>query len=212
MEETEFERIEIMTKGVKKRKSDADVAQPSRKKKKYDNIMNWGKATDVEEVTEPGVRAWLIGRDDETSVRNIQDVSIPKEPKRMKQLELEFVKKVAEDWPSLSPEMVPGGVKDAKSKPRRKTLKKLATENNKLSNWVRKTPDIVEEVVVNDEDDGEHFDMEIEVERESNQPSSIVLERRLKRDDLLEPWWSVKMCREVVLDVLRDVPGTAMMN
>ena len=65
---------------------------------------------------------------------------------------------------------------------------------------------------MNDEDDGEHFDMEIEVERESNQPSSIVLERRLKRDDLLEPWWSVKMCREVVLDVLRDVPGTAMMN
>ena len=40
---------------------------------------------------------------------------------------------------------------------------------------------------MNDDDDGEPFDMEIEVERESNQPSSIVLERRLKRDDLLEP-------------------------
>ena len=88
------------------------------------------------------------------------------------------MKKVAEDWPSLSPEMVPGGVKDAKSKHRRKTLKKLATENMKLSNWVRKAPDIVEESVLKDDDVGEPFEMEIEVERESNQPISIVLERR----------------------------------
>ena len=33
VEETECERLEIMTKGVKKRKSDADVAKPSRKKR-----------------------------------------------------------------------------------------------------------------------------------------------------------------------------------
>ena len=64
MEETEFERIEIMTKSFKKRKNDTDADQPSRKKKKYDTIMNWGEASEIEEVTDPGVRAWLIGKDE----------------------------------------------------------------------------------------------------------------------------------------------------
>ena len=91
MEETEFERIEIMTKSFKKRKNDTDADQPSRKKKKYDTIMNWGEASEIEEVTDPGVTAWLIGRGEGPSGRNLQEVSILQEPKRMKQLELEFV-------------------------------------------------------------------------------------------------------------------------
>ena len=48
------------------------------------------------------------------------------------------MKRVAEAWPTLSPEMVPDGVKGVKT--RKKTLKKLATENKKLSSWIVNTP------------------------------------------------------------------------
>ena len=54
--------------------------------------------------------------------------------------------------------------------------------------------------------------MEMEIEVESNQPSITVLERRQKRDEQMELWWSRKMCREVVLGLIRDVPGSAMVE
>ena len=72
---------------------------------------------------------------------------------------------MAEAWPTLSPEMVPDGGKEVKS--RKKTLKKLATENKKLSSWLISTPSIREEIKTNG-DMGEFFEMEREVERESN--------------------------------------------
>ena len=96
LEETEFERVETMTKSSRKRQNDTDD-QPSRKKKKYENIMNWGEAAGMEEAADPG--AWLVGMEEGTSGMMLQDLSIAKEPKRkkMKQMELEFVKRVAED-------------------------------------------------------------------------------------------------------------------
>ena len=93
-----------------------------------------------------------------------------------------------------------------KPKSKRKTLKKLAKENKKLSNWIKAVPEDVEEIVVDNGEDREHFEMEVEVERKSNQPSSTALVRILKRDELLESWWSVRMFREVVLEMVRDVP------
>jgi hypothetical protein len=52
----------------------------------------------------------------------------------MKHMEIEFVRRVAETWPTLRPEMVPDGRKVVKT--RRKTMKKLAKENEKVSNWL----------------------------------------------------------------------------
>ena len=54
--------------------------------------------------------------------------------------------------------------------------------------------------------------MEIEIEVERNQPSIKVLERRQKRDEQMESWWSTKMCREMLLGLIRDVPGSAMVD
>ena len=124
-------------------------------------------------------------------------------------MEIEFVKRVAETWPTLSPEMVPDGRKVVRTK--RKTLKKLAKENEKVSNWlISKTSDMEENNP--DLDIEELREMEIEIELESNQPSNKVLERRLKRDEQMESWWSTKMCREIVLGLIRDVPGSALLD
>ena len=82
----------------------------------------------------------MIRGDGETSGRNdkIQEVLKHLETKRLKQMEIEFVKRVAETWPTLSPEIIPEGKKCVKT--RRKTLKKLATENGKVSNWLVSKP------------------------------------------------------------------------
>ena len=44
----------------------------------------------------------------------VEDVIEIQEPKRMKQMEIEFVKRVAAAWPTLSQEMVPDGRKVVK--------------------------------------------------------------------------------------------------
>ena len=107
-EETEFEMVETRNKFVKKRKV-AEGDQPSKQKRKYDTIMNWGEIEEVEEAQDEGIRAWLVGEDkgiipEETE--KVQDGFEKPEPKRLKQMEIEFVKRVAETWPTLSPEMV----------------------------------------------------------------------------------------------------------
>ena len=151
VEETEFEIIETRNKVMKKRKNVAEDDQPYRKKKKYDNIMNWGETDEREDEIENGVRAWLIGGGEGTSAGNDNILEVPKnqEPKKLEQLELELEKRVAEAWPTLSPEMVPDGLKEVKT--RKKTLKKLATENKKLSSWIVNTPSRREDARANDE-------------------------------------------------------------
>ena len=116
---------------------------------------------------------------------------------------------MSEAWPTLSPEIVPDGGKEVKS--RKNTLEKLAKENKKVSSWLISNPVIKEETKTNGEV-GESFQMKIEIERESNQPSSLVLERRHKKDEQLESCWSRRMCREMVLDLVREDPGSAMLN
>ena len=83
----------------------------------------------------------------------------------------------------------------------------MATENVKVSNWLVSKPVAREEgnPVLK-----ELIEMKMEIEVESNQPSITVLERRLKRDGQKESWWSTKMCRELVLGLIGDVPGSAM--
>ena len=107
-EETEFEMVETRNKVLKKRKLD-ESEQPSKKKRKYDTIVNWGDMGEGEEDQDEGIRAWLIGEDidiifEETV--NVQDWFEIPETKRLKQIELEFVKRVSEIWPTLSPEMM----------------------------------------------------------------------------------------------------------
>ena len=74
---------------------------------------------------------------------------------------------------------------------RKKTLKKLAKENGKVSDWLV-TKSVDREEILLEVDRVE--EMEIEIEVESNQPSIMVLERRQKRDKQMESWWSRKMC------------------
>ena len=57
-----------------------------------------------------------------------------KTTKKMRQLEIEFVKRIADTWPSLNPKIRPEGGKIVKK--RKKTLKKLAKENSKMSSWL----------------------------------------------------------------------------
>ena len=84
VEETEFEIIETRNKRMKKRKNAAEADQPSRMKKKYDNIVNWGETVEIEDDIDTGVRAWLTGGNDGTSARNDNLLEVPKnqEPKR----------------------------------------------------------------------------------------------------------------------------------
>jgi hypothetical protein len=90
-------------------------------------------------------------------------------------------------------------------------MKKLAKENEKVSNWlISKHSDMEENNP--DLDMEESREMEIEIEFESNKPNSKVLERRLKRDEQMESWWSTKMCREILLGLIRDVPGSALVD
>jgi hypothetical protein len=111
-EETEFEMVETKNKNVKKRKLD-DSEQPSKKKKKYDTIVDWGALgendDDDDGARDEGIWAWLTGEDkpiiSEETVNVQSGFDVP-EPKKLKQMEIEFVKRVSETWPILSPEMV----------------------------------------------------------------------------------------------------------
>ena len=93
-EETEFEMVETRNKIEKKRKLD-ESEQPSKKKKKYDTIMDWGalgEGDDDDGVRDEGLRAWLTGEDrgiiSEETV-NVQGGFELPEPKRLKQMEIE---------------------------------------------------------------------------------------------------------------------------
>ena len=178
-EETEFEKVETSNKVMKKRKVAEEADQPPKKKRKYDNIMNWGKDGEMEDIPDGGIRAWLIGGEEAETMRddNIREMSSNPEPRKIRQMEIEFVKRVTESWQTLSPEMVPEGGKEMKKK---KTLKKLAKENMKVSNClVNKS--VLENVKDLDVDVGNV--MEIDIEQEINQPSSQVLKGRRKRDE-----------------------------
>ena len=85
----------------------------------------------------------------------------------------------------------------------------MATDNGKVSNWLVSKSVAREEI---NHEEKEVVEMEMEIEVESNQPSITVLERRQKRDEQMESWWSTKMCRELVLGLIRDVPGSAMVE
>ena len=83
-------------------------------KRKYDSIMNWGEAGEVEDDLDAGMKSWLMVEDRGTiceGTDRVQDViEIPE------QMEIGFVKRVAETWPRLSPEMVPDGRKVVKTR------------------------------------------------------------------------------------------------
>ena len=91
----------------------------------------------MEDVPDGGTRDWLRGEEETESNRTDGSTSMlttEPEPKKMRQLEIEFVKRIADTWPSLNPEIRPEGGKIVKK--RKKTLKKLAKENSKMSSWL----------------------------------------------------------------------------
>ena len=76
---------------LKKRKVIEEADQPSKKKRRYDNLMNWGEDDGkVEDGPDGGIRDWLRGGE-ETEI-NRTDGSTEPEPKKRRQLEIEFVK------------------------------------------------------------------------------------------------------------------------
>ena len=87
--------------------------------------MDWGalgEGDDDDGVRDEGLRAWLTGEDrgiiSEETV-NVQGGFELPEPKRLKQMEIDFVKRVSETWPTLSPEMLlPESKKCAKTRSR----------------------------------------------------------------------------------------------
>ena len=56
--------------------------------------------------------------------------------KHLKHLELDFVRRITEEWPSLNPMTDQEGWKKPAKKKRKKSLKKLAKENSKVSDWL----------------------------------------------------------------------------
>jgi hypothetical protein len=58
-EEIQFEMIESRNKNVMKQKVE-ESDQPSKKKRKYDSIMNWGEAGEDEDDLDLGIKAWLM--------------------------------------------------------------------------------------------------------------------------------------------------------
>ena len=54
--------------------------------------------------------------------------------------------------------------------------------------------------------------MEMEIEIEIDQTDTKVLESKQRRDDQMEYWWSRRMIRELVLDMVKEVPGVAVIN
>ena len=133
--------------------------------------------------------------------------------KRLKQLELDFVRRITEEWPSLNPVTDQEGWKEPAKKKRKKSLKKLAKENSKVSDWLgTKTSAITE---VNESSDAIREDveiMEIEISEECNQPNPMMIERLLKRDRLLEVWNGRRIVKELIVEMVGMVPELAAEN
>ena len=123
-EEVEFGIVEARSK-INKRKNDKS-GEPSKKRKIFENIVNWGDDEETNDVETNDLVNWLVRVEDNANTsKELKDniVGPIKEPSRMKQLELSFVKKVTEEWPNLNPIQEPEGRKEQKQKKKQKLEK-----------------------------------------------------------------------------------------
>ena len=133
------------------------------------------------------------------------------EPSKMKQLELNFVNTITEEWtiPIPNPNKEPEGRKEQKQK-RKKHFKKLAKENTKVTDWLNTNIKANIEVSVEITDNDTEEAMEIEIACECGQQDPVVQERLLKRDMMIETWRSKRMIREMVVEIVRMIPWTSL--
>jgi hypothetical protein len=199
-EERVFESVEIKNKvDAKRRKVGSD--KPPAKRKKLENLTDWGKDVEVgEDEPETAASSWLLSK--ETVAVNL-DVEMP----RMKQLELDLVDRVAKRFPQSQPdaELIQ---KEPPTK-RKKTLKRLAKENQKLTGWLNANPK-PSLVVPTTATQAEVVEMEISVE--AAQPDPETIERRMRRDAKKEAWMVKEMINKLLGDVVRNIPGTSVVR
>ena len=199
-EERVFESVEIKNKvDAKRRKVGSD--KPPAKRKKLENLTDWGKDVEVgEDEPETEASSWLLSK--ETVAVNL-DVEMP----RMKQLELDLVDRVAKRFPQSQPdaELIQ---KEPPAK-RKKTLKRLAKENQKLTGWLNANPK-PSLVVPTTATQAEVVEMEISVE--AAQPDPETIERRMRRDAKKEAWMVKEMINKLLGDVVRNIPGTSVVR
>ena len=211
-EEIEFGMIENRSKINKRRKAD-ETGQPAKKKKKFENLSNWGDEDTAED--DQSLRDWLESDGNkDTLIEGVQTVvNKAIDTKRLKQLELDFVRRITEEWPSLNPVTDQEGWKEPAKKKRKKSLKKLAKENSKVSDWLGTKKSAITEV--NESTDAIREDveiMEIEISEECNQPNPMMTERLLKRDRLLEVWNGRRIVKELIVEMVGMVPELAAEN
>ena len=88
-EEIEFGIVEARSK-IKKKEHD-ESGEPSKKRKRFENIVNWGDDEEIVDVETNDLNDWLVRVDDNIIV------GPNTEPSKMKQLELNFVKTITEE-------------------------------------------------------------------------------------------------------------------
>ena len=93
-EEVEFGMIEKESKIEKKRKS-RGCEQPAKKRKKFENILSWGDGEDdaKDDGHDQSLSEWLHD-EGQNLTPTATDLG------RMKQLEIEFVRRISKEWPT----------------------------------------------------------------------------------------------------------------
>ena len=196
------------------------------KRKKMDNLVDWGEVDEFGEKPESAeISKLLVAKE---SVLKGKESSLNKREeqpsKRMKQLEIEFVKcfkkftrvepeviEVVEEDPS-TPKGWKAGTLTSSTLVRKKSLKQLRKENTRITNWVKKV--VLYEVEENEEvveKDTEVF-REIEEQMEVDDPE--VVERRIKRDRKRTAWQlraiAKEVSNEIINEIVMEIPGRAV--
>ena len=171
------------------------------------------------------MRDWLLGKEGtarENDVDSTQEetLDLRKPSKKMRQLELEFVKILTPDVQqediqesveidSLAETVViekePAGKRDQPAAPkRRKTLKKLAKENAKMTTWLKPVQMVVEpkEVIYMES-----------IERDSPEVEDPARIMRREAAKLKQKEWVIKkMARELVSEMVDGIPARSVVD
>ena len=202
-EERVLEMVETKNKVAAKRRNEK-TDKPAAKRKKLENLVDWGKDDEVgEDVSEAEVSSWLLNK--ETVAVNLE-----METSRMKQLELDLVIRVAKRFPQPNSEAEMREIQPPAK--RKKTLKKLAKENLKVTDWLNPKPksDMPTVVVASTATPEEVIEMEIAEEAAQPDPEKIV--RLLRRDARKEAWIMKEIVTKLLEDVVRNISGTSVVR
>ena len=221
-EEKELGQLE--SKETKRKQKDG--SKPPAKRKRLENLIDWGEQDEVEENPERAkIANWLVSRG---TVRSCNEVGLTESnenpSKRMRQLELEFaggfgkpkriepeVKVTSDDDPS-TPKGWKVGTLMSSTLVKKKSLKQLRKENMKITDWMKKsTVDEGKEKEKVDEKENEAH-KEIEEQMEVDDPE--IIERRIRRDQRKNAWMLRTIAKKVSVDILEElvseIPGRAV--